>query len=159
MLLIGSLAKETVLGLLGLYLLSFRKKGYTWKAPVLLVSCLAAYFAVRLVVLHGSMQYSQVSGVNRAFILINLHRGHWVIHLLLTGLAYLPFLILGWKDTPLTLKHLTFYLLPLLVISSLLFSWLNEARNYMPLVFVLAVVAGRFLVKPQDLPAQMQSAT
>jgi hypothetical protein len=67
-------------------------------------------------------------------------------HLILTGLAYLPFLILGWKGTPLMLKRMFFYLLPLLLVTSGLFSWLNEARNYMPLVFVLAVVSGRYLV-------------
>lgn len=150
-LLIGSLAKETVLGLLGFYLLFGRKeKGYAWKAPVVLVACLAAYFAVRSYVLHGVMQYNQVSGVNAEFVLTNLRQRTWPPHLLLTGLVFLPFLFLSWKETPLLLKRLTFYLLPLLVVSSTLFSWLNEARNYMPLVFVLAVVAGRYLVAQQD---------
>ena len=145
-LLIGSLAKETVLGMLGFYLLFERKKpGYVWKAPGVVATCLGAYFAVRTFVLHGAMKYSQVSGVDRAWILTNLKDIIWLPHMLVTLCAYLPFLVLGWKDTPLMLKRLVFYLLPLVLVSSLLFSWLDEARNYMPLVFVLAVVAGRYL--------------
>jgi hypothetical protein len=32
-----------------------------------------------------------------------------------------------------------------LALSSLLFSWLRESRNYMPVVFVMAVIAARRL--------------
>ncbi len=146
-LLIGSLAKETVLCLLGFYLLFFRRqRGYLWKAPTLILTCLTAYFGIRTFVLHGVMQYNQVSGVRLWFIKANIKDPFWMPHLILTGLAYLPFLILGWKGTPLMLKRMFFYLLPLLLVTSGLFSWLNEARNYMPLVFVLAVVSGRYLV-------------
>ncbi len=156
-LLIGSLAKETVLGLLGFYVLFCRKdKGYAWKTPALVVACLGAYFAVRSFVLHGVMQYQQVSGVNVQFILTNLRQRTWPPHLMVTGLVFLPFLYLAWKQTPLLLKRLTFYLLPLLVLSSMVFSWLNEARNYMPLVFVLAVVAGRYIVSLQDEKAAVE---
>lgn len=34
-----------------------------------------------------------------------------------------------------------------LFLSSLLFSWLHETRNFMPLVFVLAVVGARHLTR------------
>ena len=61
---------------------------------------------------------------------------------LLTACALLPFLAWDWKQTAGSLKSLAFFLLPVLFVSSLLFSWLREARNYMPLVFVLAVSAG-----------------
>jgi hypothetical protein len=37
------------------------------------------------------------------------------------------------------------FLLPVLVISNVLFSWLRETRNYMPLVFVMAVAGGGYL--------------
>jgi len=54
-------------------------------------------------------------------------------------------LVMAWKDTPSELKRLVLFLFPTLFISSLIFSWLREARNFMPLVVVMAVVAGRHL--------------
>ena len=146
-LLIGSLAKETVLGMLGFYVLFKRKdEHYLLKSAVVCASCLGAYFGVRMLVLHGNMQYQEVSGVGHHHIFVNLGTPVWPYHFASTVGAYIPFLILGWKDTPASLKKMVFYLLPLLFISSAFFSWLNEARNFMPLVFVLAVITGRYLI-------------
>lgn len=63
----------------------------------------------------------------------------------MTGAAYLPFLIAGWKTTPVMLKRLAIFLLVVLFASNLLFGWLRETRNWMPLIFVLAVIAGRYV--------------
>ena len=146
-LLIGSVAKETVLGLLGFYVLFCRReRGYPLKAVVLCLASVAIYFGVRLFVLHGSMQYHEVSGVTLDHVRVNWIQPNWREHLLLTAGAYVPFLVLGWKQTPLVLKQMVFYLVPLLFVSSLFFSWLNEARNFMPLVFVLALIAARYFL-------------
>ncbi len=143
-LLLGSLAKETVLALSGYYVLFCRnQKHYGMKAGTLCAAALASYFGVRFFVLHGTMAYQQVSGVNADHILLNWQDPPWPALFLLTACAYLPFLALNWKRTPISLKRMYFYLLPVLFASSLFFSWLAETRNFMPVVFVLAVVAAR----------------
>ena len=58
---------------------------------------------------------------------------------------FLPFLAIGWDRTPAVLKRLALFLLPSLFLSSLVFGWLYETRNFMPLVSVLAVIAARTL--------------
>ncbi len=150
-LLVGSLAKETVLALCGFYVLFCRRdNNYAMKAAAISGASLAMYFAVRVFVLHGPMHYQQVSGVDANHILVNLRNPDWTGNpnwlrlFLLTGGAYFPFLVLDWKNTAASLKRLAFYLLTVLFVSSLLFSWLVETRNWMPMVFVLAVVAARY---------------
>ena len=145
-LLIGSLAKETVLALSGFYLLFCRRdKGYLWKAPVLCLASLAVYYGVRLFVLHGALQqYRQVSGVDPNHIATNFFGPTWALAALIL-LAYVVFLALAWKETPAFLNRLALYLIPVLLVSNLFFGWLRETRNYMPAVFVLAVIAGRYI--------------
>lgn len=149
-LLLGSLAKETVLAMAGFYALFRRQeKHHALKTAILCAASLALYFAVRLLVLHGALHYGEVSGTRPEHIFENWRDTKWRELFLLTGGAYVPFLILGWRSTPLILKKLVLYLLPVLLLSSLLFGWLAESRNYMPVTFVLAVVAGRYLVAPR----------
>lgn len=146
-LLIGSLAKETVLAMAGYYVLFCRRdRGYAWKATTLCVSVLAFYLAVRAFVLHGSAgyRYEQVSGVAPAHVWANLGSGRWQGLLLLTVGSLVPFLVLGWKRTARSLKQQAIFLFPVLFISGTLFSWLFETRNFMPLVFVLAMAAGNY---------------
>ncbi len=152
-LLIGSLAKETVLALFGYYILFCRKeRNYGIKASVLSVASLVVYFGVRMYVLKGTIQYKEVSGVSSGHILLNWQGLDWPVLFVLTGCAYLPFLVIGWKKIPLSLKRMVFFLLPVLFISSLLFSWLSESRNFMPLVFVLAAVTARYFTGPAQRP-------
>lgn len=146
--LIGSLAKETVLAMAGYYVLFQRKeKNYLSKSIIVCVAGLALYFGVRLLVLGGHMGYRQISGPRFSHVFENWNLVEWRWLFLLTGGALSPFLALGWKSTPRPLKQLTFYLTPVLLISSLFFSWLVEVRNFMPLVFVLSVVAGKFVAE------------
>jgi len=144
--LIGSLAKETVLAMAGFYVLfQRREKKYLLKSIVACCSSVAAYFSVRLLVLGGKMGYRQISGPAFAHLYENWNLIEWRGLFFLTGGALLPFLALGWRETPRALKQQFFFWLPVILISSLFFSWLVEVRNFMPLVFVLSVVAGRFL--------------
>jgi hypothetical protein len=153
-LLIGSLAKETVLAMAGYYILFRRNdRNYLLKAAALVLAVAGAYLGVRFFVLHGAMHYTQISGVTLNHLLSNLQNGRWPPLFLLTAGALVPFLILHWKQTPLSLKRQVFFLLPVLFISSALFSWLFESHNFMPLVFVLAVVAGDYLSRAALTPA------
>lgn len=145
-LLIGSLAKETVLAMAGYYVLFRRQeKDYAMKAAVLSGLSLAAYFGVRFFVLHGTMSYQQTSGVGLDHVLDNWRDPEWRMPFLLTACALLPFLAVGWKQTAVSLTRQALFLLPVLFVSSLFFSWLREARNFMPLVFVTSVMAAGFL--------------
>ena len=151
--LVGALAKETVLAMAGYYVVFHRKEeNYLPKSVIACVTALSVYFGVRLLVLGGHMGYRQISGPAFSHVFENWNLVEWRWLFLLTGGALLPFLLLGWKTTPRHLKQLTFYLLPVLLISSLFFSWLVEVRNFMPLVFVLSVVTGKFLAEKLAAP-------
>ncbi len=157
-LIIGSLAKETVLAMAGYYVLFCRgDRRYLAKAAVLGLSVIEAFVGVRVFVLRKASQYNyeQVSGVSLAHLTGNWQNGRWLPILLLTVGVMIPFLVLAWRETPVALRRQVLYLFPVLFISSLFFSWLVEARNYMPIIFILAVVAGnyfsRVLGHPQTL--------
>jgi hypothetical protein len=151
-LLIGSLAKETVLALAGFYVLFCRSDPrYPLKAVTLCVSSLAFYFGVRYFVLHGTIRYVQISHVDPHHVIDNLTSADWPLAIVVL-LGYMIFLLLGWKETPRALKRMTFFLLPVLLISNLFFGWLRETRNYMPIVFVLSVVAARYLSRRVVMP-------
>jgi len=144
--LLGSLAKESVLALAVYYIL-FRgkEKGYRWKAAAMFAGAAAIFAGVRWAVLGGPLRYAQVSGGPPHLVRFNLTDGRWPVLFLLTAGAFLPFLVLGWKETPATLQRLALFLLPVLWLSSTFFGFLAETRNFMPVVFVLAVVAARQL--------------
>jgi hypothetical protein len=145
-LLIGSLAKETVLVMTLYYVLFHRKeKNYIGKAALLCAGTVIAYFGVRLAILKGTMNYVQVSATPLGHIRVNAGFLPWIPAFLLTVGVFLPFLAIGWDRTPAVLKRLALFLLPSLFLSSLVFGWLYETRNFMPLVSVLAVIAARTL--------------
>ena len=144
--LIGSLAKETVLALAGYYVIfSTKERGYPVKTLIACLSVPATYLGIRLLVLRATLGYRSVSGVGLEQVAKNWHEPLWRHLFLLTAGALVPFAVLGWKKTPRTLKHLVLFLFPMIFVSSLFFSWLVETRNFMPLVFVMAVIAGDFL--------------
>lgn len=152
-LLVGSLAKETVLAMTGYYVLFCRKeRSYVRKAITLCLASTIMYIGVRLLVLKGGMHYGQVSGVpvEQAWshVLFNLRDPRWPRGFLLTVGAFAPFLALAWKETPRSLKHQVLFLFPVLFLSGIFFSFLREMRNFMPLVFVLAVAAACYLSGP-----------
>jgi hypothetical protein len=146
--LIGSLAKETVLALAGYYVLFARKeKRYPAKATIACVCTAVMYIGVRLLVLKGAMGYRNVSGVGLEQVARNWHEPLWRNLFLLTGGALIPFFVLAWGKIPRPLRNLTLFLFPVIFVSSMFFSWLAETRNFMPVVFVLSVIAGDFLSK------------
>ena len=156
-LVIGGVAKESVLALSGYYVLFGRRdRHFPWKAGALLLSCAAIYYGVRLYVIGGPMHYKDISGVTVEHVVSNLSDLRWPYVYILTALALTPFLAIGWKETPLTLRRLALYLLPVLFISSTFFSWLVETRNCMPVVIVLAVATGCLFARLADAEAKAQ---
>jgi hypothetical protein len=142
-LIIGAFAKESVLAMAGFYVLFGRKdKRYPLRVAVLVPCCAAAYLGTRVWLLGGMMKYKNISGVGIENLMINLGDQRWRYVVALTAGALMPILALGWKQTPMFLRRLALYLAPVLFVSSAFFSYIKETRNFMPLVIVLAVVAG-----------------
>jgi hypothetical protein len=140
-LMIGCLAKETVLAMIGYYaLFRWREKSHLLKLTILIIASLAVYLAARAWVLHGVPDYAQISGVALDHLTRNwADYSWWVLAFLYTVGIFVPFVIAGWRKSPWKLRSLALYFFPVLLISSLFFSWLWETRNFMPLVAVLTV--------------------
>ena len=81
-----------------------------------------------------------------AILATNLKDPHWPVFVPLTGLALVPFLFLAWRSTPKSLKYVAVYVLAVVFLSNLFFSWLAETRNLMPAVFVLAAGGQALLI-------------
>ena len=146
--LLGSLAKETILSLCAFY--AFFRRGaparrHAVRALALCALGIGLYAGVRALVLHHSLAYGEISGTGVSHLVENWRDSEWRELFFVTGGAYIPFLIAAWRTTARLLKGLAVFLLPVLFLSSLLFGWLSETRNWMPLVFVLAAVAARYL--------------
>jgi hypothetical protein len=148
-LVLGLLAKESVLALIGCYLIAALRRGATReglvRAAAYAVLGLALLIAVRLLVLKGGLAYEKVSGVGGEHILTNLGDSSWPAQVLFTIGIFLPMLYLHWRKLPRDLRDNVLVLLPVLLLSSLLFSWLAEARNYMPVTALLCVATAHLL--------------
>jgi hypothetical protein len=147
-LMIGCLGKETVLAMTGYYAFRhWREKSHRLKLVVLIIASVAVYLAARAWVLHGALDYAQISGVALDHVAKNwADNAWWLPALFYTVGIFVPFVIAGWRQSPRTLRSLALYLFPVLLISSLFFSWLWETRNFMPLVAVLTVLTVYHLV-------------
>ena len=144
---IGALAKETVVALLGYYLLFHwpRDRDGWVRFGAASAASLAVLAGTRLPVA-GRVSYSAVSGVPVEHIRDNLLAyEHWGPQFLFSVGLLLPFVVLGWRRAPLTPRRLTLFLLPVLFVSSTLFSWLHEARNWVPVIVPMAVIAWSYV--------------
>jgi len=151
-LVVGSLAKETVLAMGGYYVLcsGWKSRQQMLKATIIVFTALGSFFAVRALVLHGTPAYKQISGVKFHHITVNWgNQIHWVPQLFYTLGIFLPFLALGWRVAPRSLRSLVLYLFPVLFISGLAFSYLREARNFVPLVAPFALMTVYYLCPQQ----------
>lgn len=154
--LIGSLAKETVLAMSGYYaIFHWRDRRFLPRAALLLLASAVLYFGVRAAVLHSAPQYSQISGVTTQHVTENWNNySRWVGTLFFTVGIFLPFVFIGWRTAPASLRRLVIFLVPVLFLSSLIFSWLREARNFMPLCAVLIVMTVYYLMPGERNPAK-----
>jgi hypothetical protein len=144
--LVGVMAKESILVMPIYYLLFRRNDAWHWTRGLLLVAAtFALAIAIRWIV-GARAEFEHISATTENHFLTNLaDYSQWGRQLASTLGVFIPFVVIGWKDTPRDLKSLIVFLAPCLLISSLFFSWLREARNYMPLVAVLAVCTARVL--------------
>jgi hypothetical protein len=65
---------------------------------------------------------------------------NYIQPLLFVG-AFLPWIIAYWRSADRSLKVLFLTQVPLVLLSSLCFSWLYESRNYVPLLPILTSLA------------------
>ena len=143
-LLLGTLAKESVIAMAGYYVLFRRKdRNYWWKSAALCLGSLAVCLGIRLAILHVDVKFTNISGLPPNFVLVNLRDSRWPTVTGMTLGAYLPFLLFGWRKIPRELRLLAAFVAAALFLSNLFLSWMHEIRNLMPGVFVLAVVAVR----------------
>jgi len=150
--LLGLLAKESV-ALLVVYFLFFeREQKHHWlKSLGLIAGSAAVLLGVRAYVQHGNFGYGQISGVPIEHVLENLRDlDFWPRQFVFTIGCFLPFVVLDWRNVPRRLKRMLLVVAPGLIGSSLFFSWLREARNYVPATIILALITVRFLARQFD---------
>lgn len=145
---IGCLAKETVIAMAGYYAIRrFRERSDWAKIATLALVSLAVYLAARIWVLQGAPRYADISGVALDHVKTNLADYSWWTWALLYSVGiFIPSVAASWSKQPASLQSLALYLLPVIAISSLFFSWLWETRNFMPLVAVFATMTAYHLM-------------
>ncbi len=144
----GCLAKESVLAMAIFYWIANRsQKNALLHSALMLVLGLALVMAVRLYVNSGAFAFGQVSGVPKDWASTNLSSHGWEKQIAFTVGIFLPFVALEWRWTHSYLKALILYLLPILLVSNLFFSWLQETRNLVPVAIPLAIVTAQLLIK------------
>jgi hypothetical protein len=149
---LGMLAKETTVLIVvsyGACYADMRLKALA-RALFLLVICTVTYLAARLPMGWG-LDFGKFNNTSGLMISANLFGSdvynpaaplaiNYALPLLFVG-PFLPFIIFGWKRVDLKLRVLFMTLVPLLLLTNLCFGWMYEARNYMPIVPLLATMA------------------
>lgn len=145
--LIGCLAKESILIMAGYYLLkSICRRNNLLKATLLLLFTLALIAGIRLYISHD-IRYENISEVGLDHIWTNLNSVNpWGRQLLFTIGIFLPFLALSFKNGVRSARNLVLYLLPCLLFSNLLFSWMFETRNLVPALIPMALITANYLI-------------
>ncbi|HVS40404.1 MAG TPA: hypothetical protein VMS17_32905 [Gemmataceae bacterium] len=150
---LGILAKETVVLMVPVYWCCYWRGGLRplLKTAALGAVCAAAFLAVRLP-FGWRPGYANINGTEQLMIFDNLGVGPahyhaaapiWLNYVApaLFVLPFVPFLVYGWRRVDPRLKMMCVTLTPLLLLSNLCFGWMYEARNYMPLLPLLATAA------------------
>jgi hypothetical protein len=158
---LGMLAKETAVLIAVSYFACYAhegKKGIV-RTAVLAGVCVIAYFGARLP-LGWELDFGKFNNTSGLMIRHNLLGSdtyglaaplamNYVLPLLFVG-SFLPFLVRNWKHIDRKLRLIFLTLVPLLLLSNLCFGWLYEARNYMPLVPLLATMAFQGLTQKSE---------
>ena len=168
---LGVMAKETAVLLVPAYGACYLLRGGPTLARTALLGSIAivACLAVRLP-LGWTSDLKSVNGTTGLMIGTNLGIGKPLyrtqvplyqsyLHPLLFVGVFVPVLALRWRGIDSRLRALILTLTPLLLASSLCFSWLYESRNYMPLLPVLAAAAFPPLGRRNHSPATSTNAT
>jgi hypothetical protein len=165
---LGILAKETVMVVVPAYLVCQREQrsAALWKTVGLALVCVTAFAAPREIDFVRSGFRAASSGWWPTMRALNGARGLMIgtnlgigtpldkglgsntlpqnaLHVFLFIAVFLPAIIRHWRMADSRLKSLFIVLVPLVLLSSLCFSWLYESRNYMPLLPVVTALALR----------------
>ena len=116
------------------------------RAICYLLAALISLAAIRYFVNHGSFAYRSVSGVGLNQTMANL-RGYreWSLQYIFSIGILLPGACLGWKLMDRSFRLTCLVLTLSLIVSSALFSWLNEVRNLVPALVMLAIVNFKYI--------------
>lgn len=146
---LGVLAKESILVLpvfAALWFMRTPRDCLKWSMSLL--AGMAVLVSVRLIAA-GEPTYEKISGVSPDHVASNIVKvWQWGRQTWQTIGALWFVAALRWNSHPLLLRRMTLFLFPCLWISSLLFSHLEEARNYIPVSVLLAVMAARVVAAP-----------
>ncbi len=138
----GLFAKESLLVMPLCWLICARDiplRARAIQTGALLACAFIALFSVRLYVESGSFQYSAISGIGVDHILQNLKTSYWPLQILFQIGLLLPFWWISRRSLPPDVHGMLFVLLPAITVSNLMFSWMHEARNFVPCTFLLAL--------------------
>ena len=159
--LMSMLAKETILIMPVFYALRHwpDRRACGQMVGLFAVAVLGA-FLLRFYVSDG-FSYKQISGVGPAYLLTNLSDLiYWPRQMLGTIGILFPLTILGWKRAAAPVRQAVLFLAPCLILSTMIFSSMREARNYMPLVVPMAVIgAGVVLREIETSPGESARGT
>ncbi len=149
---LGILTKETAVLLVVSYFVCYLHEGRKGigRTAILLVICMAAYLATHLPLGWG-LDFGKFNNTSGLMVRHNLFGSdtyslaaplamNYILPLLFFG-PFLPFLVWKWERIDRKLRAIFLTLTPLLLLSNLCFGWMYEARNYMPLVPLLATMA------------------
>lgn len=139
----GLLVKETILIMpLWFVIRHYRDRSAWIRMALLFAAATGSGLALRTYIA-GGFDYDRISGVGPAWIEVNLADvWYWSRQLLGTVGILVPLTACGWNRSPQSLKHLVVFLFPVLFVSSAVFSWLRESRNFMPMVIPMAIIVG-----------------
>ncbi len=150
--LIGILAKESI-AIMPIFFFLFQsaKTKIHWVKSITFIGLsFALILSVRWYIMNANIQYENISGVTPDHILNNLKDGfRWYGQFFFTIFILLPFTILGWKKSPLFLKQLILFLIPNLILTNLVFSWLAEVRNFIPFIVPMSLVSAVYFLKEE----------
>lgn len=166
--LVGSLAKESVLALVPAYAVVWRRdRGQLARAAALFAAAIGVAWVVRLLVLEG--RQGTPGALTDLPLLDHLKRNlgdqPWTVWIPQTALTLgptAPFLVLAWRRCPVDLRGLAVYMTLVLLATNLRYSWLREARNLVPAAVLLGIVAAGWLLdewRDAERPADPPPAT
>jgi hypothetical protein len=145
---IGIMAKETIFVMMIYYLITKANNVKSViKIVVATIAMLSIIITIRLAIV-PKFGYDKISGVDFEHIYNSIRLSKmWVAQVLFTIGIFVPFLILSWKTANRQLQKLTIFLLPILILSNIVFSWFHETRNLIPVAIPMAQLTAEYLLK------------
>jgi hypothetical protein len=149
---LGVWAKETAIVLVPAYPACYWRRGSAalWRTLALGAIGTAVYFAVRLPLgwspqaesingTQGLMIWDNLGFVRRPRTGASLYQNY--VHVVLFVGVFVPLIVRRWRHIDHRLRALVLVVVPLVLATSLLFGWLYESRNYVPLLPILTAAA------------------